>query len=127
MLTHFIPYRFIVTFCTSLYSLLCFRLIEIKCPPKWKQLTPRQAALKLSCVEVSGKLSLRPDTAFYRQVQMQMGLYGYTLCDFVVYTKRGIEVVPVEFNQSYFEAMLHTVDTFYASYIFPRLLHSVQQ
>ena len=81
-----------------------YGLVETKCPYKYRNILPEQAALKSDfcsyIVEKEGKniLQLRISHMYYCQVQGQMAISKRKWCDFVIYTTKGITVQMIEFN-----------------------------
>ena len=68
-----------------------FGFAEIKCPFKYRDLTPEQTSVNADFMlhkEVNRELRLRPAHIYYSQIQGQMGIGGHKWCDFIVYTKK---------------------------------------
>lgn len=64
--------------------------------------------------------------SYYAQVQGQMGVGGRPWCDFVVYTKKGISVERVPFNETYWNnKLLPKLIEFYDSCVLPEIVSPV--
>ena len=67
------------------------RLIEIKCPYKYRNLTLENACLNgdfCSTLSTSKQIQLKRNHPYYSQIQGQLAITGRKWCDFVIYTKR---------------------------------------
>ena len=74
-------------------SLQPFGFVEIKCPHKYKDVTPDCAATNKDFVlerEPGGQLVFKRTHVYYSQVQGQMGIGGREWCDFVVYSRTSL-------------------------------------
>ena len=70
-------------------------LLEIKCPYKWRSLTPRAAAhdKKFFChINSKGKVKLKKTSIYYYQIQGLMALCKLRVCNFVIWTLKGLLV-----------------------------------
>ena len=64
--------------------------------------------------------------SYYAQVQGQMGVGKRPWCDFVVYTKKGISVERVPFNETYWNnKLLPKRIEFYDSCVLPEIVSPV--
>jgi len=78
-----------------------YGLVEIKCPYKYRDMLPEQAALQsdfcsyIMVKEGKNILQLRRNHAYYSQVQGQMAITKQNWC---VYTTKGIAVQTIEFD-----------------------------
>ena len=63
----------------------------------------------------NGKLVLKKShsTGCYSQIQLAMGLSGFGTCDFVVYTFKGLIIVRMKFDISYFDSLIQKFNSFY--------------
>ncbi len=99
---------------------------EIKCPYKYQDLSPSEAASKSDFMlqkEVNGKLILKRSHTYYCQVQGQMGIGERLWCDFIVYTKKGIHVERIDFDESFWtNQLLPKLCTFYDMCIGPEII-----
>ena len=88
-------------------------LIEIKCPSTKRNISPKHAA-KVHCYEDQNKnLQLDPKSAWYYQIQGQLGICELDLCKLVVYTTKGIIVVDVPFDQLFWKNLGEKLNKFY--------------
>ena len=98
-------------------------LIEIKCPSRGRNVCPKQAAIDFCGVErVGTSYSLKKNHSYYTQVQMQLGLLEMRMCDLVVYTKQGLHVINVPFDDIFYASLISDLDLFARDYLFPYLL-----
>ena len=93
-------------------------LIEIKCPYTKRNENPNDLVKEETFYIGSlptGELFLKKDHLFgyYTQVQMAMGLFGLTLCLFIVYVCKGIVLVNVDFDECYFLDVIDKLSYFY--------------
>ncbi|XP_033762292.1 uncharacterized protein LOC117343858 [Pecten maximus] len=96
--------------------------LEIKCPygknsDKWRHKTPTECAKNKSfCCEfnLSGELSLKHNHQYYYQVIGQMAVLELTWADFVIWTKKGISVERITFDENFWQSnMLFKLKDFY--------------
>ena len=84
-----------------------FGFAEIKCPYKYQDFLPEEAAVKFMLYKSDdGKLHLKRSHIYFSQVQGQMGIGGREWCDFVVYTNKGINVDRISFDKTFWEELL---------------------
>lgn len=85
----------------------CPRGNEFKCPHCLKNHDPNKFDNALSKEQLKsfymerdavGKIQLKEDSDQYYQVQMQMGILQLEVCDLVVWSKKGMVIIPVTFN-----------------------------
>ena len=81
-------------------SSMCFSLAEVKCSHTKFHMTPLDACSdpgffikKIS----ANQCRLRRDHAYYAQVKGRMDVTGAKLCDFIVYTSKGLYVERIAF------------------------------
>ena len=100
------------------------KLIEIKCPYVLREKTPKDAAKQKFCIldEETSRWVVTPQCPYYCQIQGQMGLYGYSECDLVIYTNHGIHVSTAKFDQSFYDSMLKKLAKFHLKHLVPYLL-----
>lgn len=106
-----------------------FGILEIKCPYKYKSITPEEAA-KINdptfCLEfTNGQTRLKTNHAYYVQMQGQMAMCGTTWCDFVVYTFKGMHIERVQENKVFQAEMLTKLNNFYFERFVPTLLKQI--
>ena len=108
-----------------------FGFLEIKCPYSARNLTPVESCsihgfcctVDLSCDE---SLHLKESHRYYPQVQGQMAIGERPWCDFVVFTKKGISVERVPFNENYWkDRLLPKLIEFYDKCILPEIVSPI--
>ncbi len=103
-----------------------FGFAEIKCPYKYQDITPSQAATNsdfMLCKKEDGRLILKRTHPYFSQVQGQMGIGGRKWCDFIVYAKEGISVERVNFDLQFWEnELLPKLSSFFDLCVAPEIL-----
>ena len=61
------------------------------------------------------KLSLKKNSSYYYQVQMQMFVHELSLCDFVVWTTFGIFLVEVPFDEQFVISLVANLKEFWST------------
>lgn len=99
-------------------------LIEIKCPYIHKYSPPKIAAKDNGCSYnySEKKWVLSKKHKHYSQVQGLMGIMNYEHLDFVVYTTKGVLIVPVPFDQIFYDNLIIDLQYFQVNYLFPYLI-----
>ena len=69
-----------------------------------------------------GKLHLKHSHLYFAQVQGQMGIGKSNWCDFIVYTKEGITVERIPFDQQYWKELLSKLIEFYDLCVAPEIV-----
>ena len=93
-------------------------IVEIKCPYKWRNRTPEECASEHDfCSKVlNGKLELKSNHNYMYQVMGQMAVLDVHWVDFVVWTKKGINVQRICFDEEFWQQnMLHKLKVFYSA------------
>ena len=70
-------------------------------------------------IHENGNLKINKSHSYYDQITMQMALTGTTWCDFVVYTKKGMAIDRVYFNQNDWNALLQNIYAYYFLHYLP--------
>ena len=87
-----------------------FGFLEVKCPFSARDLTLADAcALPGFCCALdptSGQLKLKRNHRYFAQVQGQMVIGGRPWCDFVVYTRQGINVERITYDEEFWNGTL---------------------
>lgn len=91
------------------------KIVEVKCPYSDRQKHPKEVALTKGCVFQDGKFRLQPESPYYHQVQGQMGIYECDRCDLVIYTKQGICVIGVNFDEDFYKSMILKLKSYFIS------------
>lgn len=99
----------------------CKTLLEIKSLYSKRNLLPAVAAADKVIKTPNGYI-LKQETAWYYQVQGQMALTGVENTDVVIYTNKGILIVPVEFDPVFWQAVLQKLQLFFVQHLAPELL-----
>jgi hypothetical protein len=102
------------------------RVLEIKCPFKWRMVTPRMASKDKDfyCyIDSKGRMKLKRNSNYFYQVQGQLALTRRKMCDFVVWTTKGIAVVPIQFCEDFWtDEMLPKLEAFFKNAILPEIV-----
>ena len=98
-----------------------FGLLEIKCPSSKFAVTPLDACSDKNFYleSTENKPTLKRTHVYYDQIQGQMGLTGANWCDFVVYTKAGLHIERVRFDQEHWEQLREKLCERYFSHFLP--------
>ena len=97
-----------------------FGLLEIKCPSSKFEVTPANACSDDKfCLKMQDNVPTLKKDHDYDQVQGQMGLTGAKWCDFVVYTKAGMNIERVEFNQEHWQQLREKLCLIYFNHFLP--------
>ena len=96
-------------------------LVEVKCPYTDKYKHPKAAAVHNGCFYsvVQKKWILSRTHKHYSQVQGLMGVMKCKSLDLVIYTTKGIAVVPVPFDYVFFTEMKKDLCLFQEGYLVP--------
>jgi hypothetical protein len=103
-------------------------IIEIKCPYSARSMDPVEAVNKglLKYIRTEGEQFnlIRGDSSgYFEQVQGCMALVEVRHCDFVVWTQRGVLVVPVAFDDDYWNnILLPNLKKIFESHVVPEIL-----
>lgn len=100
------------------------RLLEIKCSAKHKLLHPTDIPSKDHQYHVdivNDTLILKQKSPWYSQVQFQMGVTGFRVCDFVLYTNKDIAIIPIEFNQTMWDLLCNNSKEIFLQGVIPNL------
>ena len=98
-------------------------IIEVKCPFNARDMTPTEASKQLnnfmSTIKDSA-LDLSTSHDYYLQLQGQMALTGATWCDFVIYTKKGLSVQRIWFDEKFWQSKARLLSSFFVQYFLPK-------
>ena len=89
-------------------------LIEIKCSYKFKDTSILQRWRELPYL--TDKCELKPNHAYYYQVQTYLGLHSYEFCYFVVWVPADILVVKVHFDEVLWDKIKHDARYYYYNF-----------
>ena len=109
-----------------------FGLAEIKCPYKYRDHLPEDAALNSDfCCSLNThtggkKLELKRSHHYYFQIQGQLAITQRKWCDFVVYTNKGVSVERISFDSDLWEnKLLPKLTQFYDYCLCPAIISPV--
>ena len=103
-----------------------FKIIEIKCPYSYKDLTVKEACTKKGfyCTLDDDNMHLKLDHLYYYQIQGTMGITGAAECDFVEWTPQSINIETIPFDKKLWKTtMLPRLHEFYNQYMIPYILY----
>lgn len=90
-----------------------FGLAEIKCPYKYRDITPQDASKQTDfCCKLSTRcdattvVELKRTHPYYAQIQGQLAITERKWCDFVIFTTKGICVERIEYDAEFWEDKL---------------------
>lgn len=114
----------------AIVSCVCHQyhwLLEIKCPWSVRNIDPADAVDSGATKYVrktDGVYSLIPGAAcgYYEQVQGTMAVCGLSRCDFVIWTMRGVLVIPVEFDSVFWDDAKCQLRKFCECYVVTEIL-----
>ena len=109
-----------------------FGVAEIKCPYKYRDLSPEDAASNSDFCSVvnmqAGKkaLQLKRSHQYYSQIQGQLAITQRLWCDFIIYTTKGISVERINFDSDYWKNdLLPKLTAFYDNCLCPAIVSPV--
>ena len=103
-------------------------LIEIKCPYVMREMHPIHDFDKLTtkqardfcCTSQSdSSLKLKRNHKYYYQVQMQMGICEKKVCDFVIWSQKGLSIERIHFDKSFWDYTYPCLERFHREYLVP--------
>nr|XP_034325261.1 uncharacterized protein LOC105329320 isoform X3 [Crassostrea gigas] len=120
-------YPFIGCSVDGIFTCRCHgkKIIEIKCPYSLRHMHPREVAIQKGCVIIGNKSLVTEKSEYYHQMQGQMGIYGISCCDLVIYTEKGIHVSQLDFDEKFFSDIVMKMKEFFDKYLFQHLLADV--
>ena len=95
---------------------------------KGAEMNPKEALLWETVggdTDKDGNYFLKATHLHYFQIQTGMAVCGLTNCDFVVFTCKGIYIVPVNFDQAFCNSNIKAVKTFYTKNIISAVLTQI--
>ena len=110
-----------------------YGLAEIKCPFKYRNCSPNDAAKESDfCCELvttpngQSVLELKRSHPYYAQVQGQMAITSRKWCDFVIYTTKGISIKRIIYNEEFWnKQLLPKLTDFYDNCLCPSIVSPV--
>jgi hypothetical protein len=99
-------------------------VVEYKCPWKHRHLQPKEAFLtpEIGGVKDGNVFSLKTTCPYYFQVQLQMFVSELTLCNFVVWTEKGIFTLPVTYDARFMSNVCEVMEKFWLVNVLPFLM-----
>ncbi|XP_043210531.1 uncharacterized protein LOC122375293 [Amphibalanus amphitrite] len=104
------------------------RLVEVKSPVCGKKLSPLQmlSQKSLAYVDFDGENGeLRKRHQYYGQVQLGMAILAVDKCDFVIYGKDGIAILPVYRDPVFQERLLQSLRKVFFTVLLPQMCRKV--
>ena len=101
------------------------RVLEIKCPFKFKDIAPQEIPLHDNNYHleiIDTKITLKKTSPWYYQVQFQMGVMGVLTCDFVVHTMKDTAVFSVPFDVKVWQLLKAKAVATFKEKVVPSLL-----
>ena len=109
-----------------------YGLIEIKCPYKYRNVTPEEACTNSDfcctiCLQAGTRtIKLKQNHQYYSQIQGQLAITERKWCDFVIYTNKGLTVETISFDESFWrDKLLPALTSFYESCVAPEIVSPV--
>ena len=101
-------------------------VLEIKCPYKYRQLSPRDAAMNSDffCEVIDEKVKLKRNHNYYYQVQGQLAITKRPWCDFVVWTLIDHSVERIYFDSEFWLSTATKLQNFFINAVIPELFTS---
>ena len=93
--------------------MLCEKLLEVKSIFSKINVPPHIAAASY-LEKVNGKYYLKKEISWNYQIQRQLAIARLTHCNLLIYTLKGILVVPVEFDEELWECMVGKPKNFFS-------------
>lgn len=97
-------------------------LVEVKSLYSKRSLLPFPAAQEHLNVDSNGEITLKSETRWNYQIQGQMAISEIYDCDLIIYTNKGILIVPVKFDNELWKQALSKLKSFYTTYIVKELV-----
>jgi len=95
--------------------------VEVKSLFAKRNLPPRIATAEY-ITQVNGQYTLKTETQWDYQIQGELATTGCKVADLIIYTNNGILVIEVEFDQTFWKAILQILTAFYKTFMIPELL-----
>ncbi len=111
-----------------------YGLIEIKCPYKYRNVTPEDACFNSDfcstiCTQAGSTIKitrLEQNHPYYSQIQGQLAISGRKWCDFVIYTLKGISVETIAYDEHFWNnRLLPKLVGFYENCVAPEIVSPV--
>ena len=102
-------------------------VVEFKCPWKHRYLSAKEAFLspEIGGQKIRNDYSLKSQSQYHFQIQLQMLVTGLTLCDFVVWTTKGLFSVAVPFDGSFVDTVVDKLQRFWLLHVLPSMLQEL--
>lgn len=96
-------------------------LLEVKSIFSERNLQPHVAAAHCLGI-VAGKYYVKKETSWSYQIQGQLALARLEQCNLIMYTLKGILVVPVKFDKELWDKMVGKLSKFFLEHMVPEIL-----
>lgn len=98
-----------------------YGICEVKCPFSKMNVTPLEASQDRAFFMelVNGKPRLKRNHAYYDQVQGQMAIAGVHWCDFICYTKKGLSIERIMFDENHWDTLCDRLCFYYIEHFLP--------
>lgn len=104
-------------------------LLEIKCPVAGSDLQLNELLPTLSYLQLkNGNYKLKSNHQYYGQVQLSLFLLNLTMCDFVIYSKKGnsVAVIEVKLDKTFVKRLVTTLKLVYETHMLPYLANTIK-
>ena len=107
-----------------------FGFLEVKCPYTCRDLLPEEgcsiSGFYCDYDSATSAMKLKRNHMYFAQVQGQMAIGECIWCDFVTFTRKGIEIQCIKFDHGYWtEQLLPKLEAFYDNCFAPELVSPV--
>lgn len=102
-------------------------LLEMKCSYLFKNKTPQEACTDHHYhvyLDHNNSVRLKESSSWYTQIQGQMGVCKKPWCHFILYTKKGIAVDRIYFDNQLYEKIVKASKKFSEKYIVNALINT---
>ena len=97
-------------------------VLEVKSLYSKRSLPPYVAAQEYLYTDQDGKTQLKKKTRWYYQIQGELAVTKLKCADLIIYTNKGILVIPVKFDSELWQSILRKLEEFYDAAMIPELL-----
>ncbi len=107
-------------FSCKCHNLQC--LIEIKCPFTARESKNLEEMIRSPGFFIDATGKLKQNNRYYTQVQLQLHVFGYETCYFVVWAPNWMYLTEITREDNFIKTMTSRIVSFYKSHIIPELL-----
>ena len=98
------------------------RLVEVKCPYSKRDTLSVEDAVKDQSFFLDSELNLKQGHKYYTQIQIQLFVFNFQECEFIVWTPQWIHSEIVSFNDAFLKNSIPVLDQFFKTHIIAELL-----